>query len=94
LCAIRDRVELLEFNSLQNGRTATNEPKKIDKQKLREEDASKEDETRSGRKDSPLIPKRPLIVGLQRDFNILEQELLKYISEKVSFYSSYTFGRL
>ena len=92
LCAIRDRVELLESNILRNSRSFTSEPKKFDKQELREEDTVKEDEAESGRRDSPKrIPKRPLVVGLQRNFNILEQELLKFIAEKVRFHTSCTF---
>ncbi|KAG0631523.1 hypothetical protein M758_1G260500 [Ceratodon purpureus] len=81
LCAIRDRVELLESSILQNGRNGVNEEKTINKQDLHE-DVSKKDEARSRRRDPPRIRKRPLVAGLQRDFNILEKELLKFIAEK------------
>lgn len=98
LCAIRDRVELLESNTSQDSRNGTNEPENTDNQELPDpkepgsiplEDASKEDDKpvrkmTSSRRVSPRIRKKPLVAGLQRDFNILERELLKFIAEQVS----------
>lgn len=102
LCAIRDRVELLESSILQDSESGMNEPGNIDNQELPDpkeysmtpgsislENASKEDDkpkARSGRRASPRIRRRPLVAGLQRDFNILERELLKFIAEQVSLY--------
>jgi hypothetical protein len=98
LCAIRDRVELLECTTLEENRSRTDEPVHSDKEKLPEprdtspisgaislEKASKKEEKpelKSSRKGSPRIRRRSVVAGLQRDFNILERELLKFIAEQ------------
>lgn len=104
LCAIRDRVELLECTTLEENRSRTAEPVYSDKEKLPEPrdtspvpgatslgKASKEEEKselKISRKSSPRIRRRTVVAGLQRDFNILERELLKFIAEQVSFIST------
>ena len=104
LCAIRDRVELLELESLQGSEQAaahTNEKKEVEIISGKNsgvsqessapiakalEDASKAVDSRGvwrGPKPFPRTRRRPLVEGLQRDFNVLEKELLKFISEQV-----------
>ena len=104
MCAIRDRVELLELESLQGSEQAaahTNEKQEVEiisgensgvsqesgapiARTL--EDASKAVDSRGvwrGPKPFSRTRRRPLVEGLQRDFNVLEKELLKFISEQV-----------
>lgn len=100
LCAIRDRVELLESSILQDSKSGTDEPDNIDSQKELPERKESYSTTpasillehfREGHdkpearipRASPRIRKRPLVAGLQRDFKILERELLKFIAEQV-----------
>lgn len=104
LCAIRDRVELLELESLQGSEQAaahTNEKQEVEIVSGENsgvsqesgapsgrtlEDASKAVDSRGvwrGPKPFSRTRRRPLVEGLQRDFNVLEKELLKFISEQV-----------